>query len=362
LSGSKLLRTTAWIVAATIALSSAKSATAETLCGPEADVEVGTAVVIGLATGDTLVATFTECDDGAAVVDHQLLGTLHLASEDITRVVAGKPGENVVIDVRTTADGDAPEVPSTVDGAVDADVAAGPDPAAEAEPTTQPWESEAEFGLNGSTGNSDRLSFRLGARAKHTNERRELRLEAMYTRSDEDTDGDGRETTENKGLVRGNNDWLFPESQWRYFVGGSAEYDEFQNYDARVAINTGPGYMFIENDTTTLIGRAGIGTSWKIGGEDEDGFFELVFGYELEHALTENQKIVSAARLFPNMTETGEFRAVALLAYDVKLATPAALTLRLGAENRYDSTIEDSPPDEFDKNDLDYYVTLIWDF
>ena len=164
------------------------------------------------------------------------------------------------------------------------------------------------------------------------------------------------------GLGNANLDWLFPQSPWRYFLGGAVEVDQFQDYDARLSASTGPGYAFIDNDKTTLIGRAGIGTSWKVGGADEDGFLELVFGYDLEHAVSERQKIVSSARVFPNLSETGEFRAEAKLAYDIKLDAPVELKVRLGVEDRYDSTIEHIPPEKFRKNDLDYYATLIWDF
>ncbi len=340
-----------------LALSLATPARAETLCGEGADVAPGTVVVVGLATGDTLVVTFAGCSDTVAVVDHELLGRINLPPDAIAEVVAGKPGEDLIIDVQVFTDGQAP--PAMTPAPVDAAPAAAPDAAPGEE---RIWATQAEFGLNGSQGNSERLSLRLGARSKRSTEKHETSLGAAYTRSDEARDGNASETTENKALANANNDWLFPGSPWRYFLSGAVEVDEFQAYDLRLGASTGPAYAFIDNDTTVLIGRAGLSTTSKIGGEDADTFFELVFGYDFEHAFTEHQKIVSAARIFPNMTETGEYRATALLAYDLKLSVPAAVTLRLGIEDRYDSTVEDTVTEEFEANDFDYYATLIWDF
>lgn len=346
-----------------MALLATTSTGAETLCGEQADVAIDTVVVVGLSTGDTLVARFAGCEDALAILDHDILGRVSLGPDAIAEVVAGKPGEDLVVDVRVSTDAEA------------AAESAPPETPPAADPVTEEkklWESQAEFGLNGSEGNSERLSVRLGARTKRSAERNVLTLEALYTRSDEATDGDDRETTENKAFGKVNNDWLFADSAWRYFLAGTGEYDEFQDYDARLSASMGPAYAFIDNDTTSLIGRAGIGTSWKIGGEDDDPIFELVFGYDFEHAFTERSKLVSSARIFPNMSDTGEFRTTAQVAYDQKLDTPLSLTLRLGVEDRYDSTIEDTFMDdgmgglvldeEFKKNDLDYFVTLIWDF
>jgi len=318
--------------------------------------------VLGLSTGDTLVGRFVTCEDTAAVVDHDILGRLALPADAIAEVVAGKPGEDLIVDIKVSTD----------EAGAEAAVPEPPAAPAPEEPEPKLWKSQAEFGLNGSEGNSERLSVRLGARSKRSTDRNVLSLEALYTRSDEASDGNDRETTENKATGKINNDWLFEDSAWRYFLSGAAEYDEFQDYDARLSASMGPAYAFIDDDDTSLIGRAGIGTSWKVGGEDDDPVFELVFGYDFEHAFTERSKIVSSAKIFPNMSETGEFRTVAQLAYDIKLDAPLALTLRLGVEDRYDSTIEDTFMDdgmgglildeEFEKNDLDYFATLLWDF
>jgi len=345
-----------WIPAAAafgLTLSLGAQGRAETLCGAGADVAPETVVVIGLTTGDTLVVIFAGCSGDIAIVDHELLGRLNIHPDAVAEVVAAKPGEDLIVDVQVFTDR--------------AEPALAEPPAETAAEKSKVWSSQAEFGLSGSEGNSERLSIRLGARSKRATEGFETTFDVAYMRSDEASDGNDRETTENKAFANANNDWLFRDSPWRYFLGVSLEADEFQDYDVRLGASTGPGYAFIDNAATSLIARAGISTSSKIGGEGDDTFFELVCGYDFEHALTANQKIVSSARIFPNMSQSGEYRAVASLAYDLSLSVPAALTLRLGIEDRYDSTIEDTVvamvvTEEFEKNDFDYYATLIWDF
>jgi putative salt-induced outer membrane protein YdiY len=365
-------------MAAVLTFTCCAAARAETLCGANADVAPETVVVVGLSTGDTVVARFVACEDAGAVLEHPLFGRIVVADDTITQVVAGKPGEDLFVDVnvsRTPTDAATAAEAATREQVEQAEVAAEAEAPEAPEAAASAWQSQAEFGLNGSEGNSERLSARLGARTKLTTERRELTLDGLYTRSEEAGDSGSKETTENKALGKANHDWLFPGSPWRYFLGGTIEYDEFQDYDLRLAASTGPAYEFISTDKTTLIGRTGLGVSHKIGGDDEDYVFEAVAGYDFEHKFSERQKLVSTGRLYPSLSDGGEYRALLGVAYDIAVDSPLDLTVRLGIEDRFDSTIEDvitydtsvTPPveisrEEFDKNDLDYYAALIWNF
>ena len=102
---------------------------------------------------------------------------------------------------------------------------------------SETWDSSFEIGINGTTGNSDSMSFRTGADTKHKTDGHTLSLNATYAR----TNSDGVETQHN-ALMTVRNDWdLFLDSLWSLFLKQTTEYDEFKAFDVRVAANGGLG-------------------------------------------------------------------------------------------------------------------------
>ncbi|RMF21668.1 MAG: DUF481 domain-containing protein, partial [Deltaproteobacteria bacterium] len=72
---------------------------------------------------------------------------------------------------------------------------------------------------------------------------------------------------------------------------------------------------------------------------------------------TERQTLTSGLTFFPDFREPGEFRAVGNVQWDLVIEDGHPVKLRLGLEDRYDST-----PEGFKRNDLDYYASLVWGF
>ena len=90
----------------------------------------------------------------------------------------------------------------------------------------------------------------------------------------------------------------------------------------------------------TLIGRVGAGTSREFGGEDDRWVPEGLFGVEYSQQLNATQKVYSKLDWFPELDDTGEFRAVADVGWEVVLVQPSNLSLKISANDRYDSTPE----------------------
>lgn len=215
------------------------------------------------------------------------------------------------------------------------------------------WDGSVSVGLNGSDGNTERLSFRAGLDGLRKTPKLKTRLNSSYTYAQ-----DNGEATENKARIDLRNDWLLPESRWRYFALGSFEYDDFQEWDFRVSAFLGIGYEFIKTERTLLLGRVGAGVSREIGGSRNELIPEALIGGDFEHQLTERQKLSATVDFFPELTRFGPYRFVARAAWEILIDPEVKMSLKIGIEDRYDST----PGEGFKRNDLDYFALLAWSF
>jgi len=214
------------------------------------------------------------------------------------------------------------------------------------------WESSLEFGLNGSTGNSEVFTIRFGAHAKRCVPHDTLTLDLNYSKGSR-----SGELAEHRALFDARNEWLFKGSPWTPFVKGSLEYDEFRAFDVRVVANGGLGYQIIKNDVTTWIARLGSGISQEIGGPDDDIVPEGLAGMEYEHKFSDRQKISASTEYFPDIGDISDFRATNKAAWELLVDPTWNTSLKLSANHRYDST-----PHGLKKNDLDYTLLVMWKY
>ncbi len=215
------------------------------------------------------------------------------------------------------------------------------------------WEGSFELGLTGASGNNERFNFRARADASRENDKSADKLTLIYSYATDD----GSET-ENRFAASARHDWKFADSPWRVTLGGTYEYDEFQDWDQRFSIGPGVGYQAIENDRTNLLLRAGLVATKEIGGSDTAWTPEADLGFDLDHKLTERQKLVVVFDLYPSLKNSGEFRLLSDIAWQIELDPETNLYLKLGVEDRYDST----PGPDKKKNDIAYYATIGWSF
>ncbi|MCL4220620.1 MAG: DUF481 domain-containing protein [Phycisphaerales bacterium] len=215
------------------------------------------------------------------------------------------------------------------------------------------WKGSVEVGLAGSDGNTEQASFRTGINASRQTESIETKvgLNYLYATSN------GEETANRLGINL-RNDWLLKDSRWRVFAEAEYEHDEFQDWEHRIAGFVGVGYQFIKRDRTNLVGRAGLGGSQELGGDDEGFHPEALFGLDFDHKINERQKLTASTDFYPSLDEMGEFRWVNRAAWEVTVDPETSMFLRLGAEHRHDS----NPGENFKHNDLNYFLTLGWSF
>lgn len=215
-----------------------------------------------------------------------------------------------------------------------------------------PWEGNVELGLSGTEGNSETFNVRFGMTAKHKTPTFVQTLQ--ITSIQKSADG---VTTANTALVDGRLEWPMPQSRWNYFVHGFWEYDEFKAFQYRISGDTGPGYEFIQTDTTTLIGRSGVSVSHEVGGPENAWNPEILFGGELKHRFNPTHSISAKVEYYPTITAWSDYRLNSQASWEIALAAAWGLSLKLSVIDRYDSTPEGARP-----NDLDYSTLLLWTF
>jgi putative salt-induced outer membrane protein YdiY len=216
------------------------------------------------------------------------------------------------------------------------------------------WTHTAAVGLNGSEGNTENFSFRANLKGERKTERMGTVYEMIYNRATDDS-----EVTANRFEARGRNDWIFADApRWRYFLTATYEYDDFQDWQHRLSVGNGLGYAFIQNDQTLFLGRAGIGVFREFGGEDNRWHPEGILGLDLEHKFTDKQKLTATVEWLPDLLDIGPYRARAAAAYEVLLDEATNMSLKIGFEDRYDS----SPGEDRKRNDLTYFAMLAWTF
>ena len=214
------------------------------------------------------------------------------------------------------------------------------------------WEGAFELGLSGSDGNSQTLNYLVGLDAKRETKKTITDLDLRYDRKSSNS-----VETAHRLFADARWERLFGDSPWSWYVRHTTEYDEFTAFDVRITFNSGIGRSWIKTDNTTFLTRLGAGASQEIGGPDEDWVPEGVFGLEFERKLTEKQKLSLSSEFLPDVTEVSDYRINTKANWDMLIDEQTNMSLRVGVLDRYDST-----PNGAKANDLDYTITLLWNF
>lgn len=218
------------------------------------------------------------------------------------------------------------------------------------------WKGGLEFGLSGSQGNSDVFALRLGANADRKSDANLFHLDLLYTLTHQDGI-----TRQNQAILNARDEILFRGSPWSLFSALQVEYDEFRAYDFRVGSYGGVSYRWLKTESTLLKTRLGAGAVREIdtraGGPSDRWVPEAVIGGDFNHRVTDRQGFVSSLDVFPNLSQIGQYRVRARAGYEIVLDPEHGMVLRLGVQDRYDSS-----PGPARRNDVNYFTTLMFRF
>lgn len=217
------------------------------------------------------------------------------------------------------------------------------------------WKRNIDFGINGASGNSENVSVR----GLFGTERKTDTLETKASISYVFANSEG-EKSKSRGEANIFNNWFFgADSKWGVFAQGKIEYDEFQTWMWRFSGAVGPSYTFIKDEKTTLRGRVGLAAFYETGkaGEEEINP-ELDIGADWTRQFSDTQKAFATIDYYPSLDEFPAYRITAQAGYEILLSKEDNLSLKLGIQDRYDST----PGLGYKRNDVEYFVTLSFTF
>lgn len=215
---------------------------------------------------------------------------------------------------------------------------------------SKPWESSFELGMDGSKGDSDTLTLRGGANVKRKVDWSNLRMDIAYVRGSNFS----QEIKHNANLDV-SHDWLFKDSPWTAFGKMWLVYNEFTDYHTRLTLNTGAGYLFIDNKQVKLKGQLGAGASRRFRGLDRQWVPEGVMGMEYDHQLNERQKIHAEVNYLPAWNDFNEYRVRTEASWEVLLDKKTNMNLKFRITDLYEGDSNPSSP-----NILHYSMLLLW--
>ena len=307
-------------------------------------------VVITLDTGEILKGPLIEQTAEYYKIDHVILGEIVIPAVRVSSVVFIKAGAG--------AEPGPIEPPAEQEPVVlppDEVMAKSPEPELEVAPKPAPkpsWDGSLEMGVSGSEGNTEmqrgRLVFDAKRKTEHETLDLRLRFQAAQTRGD---------TSENRFFARAKNEWATSSTDWRVFLEGSAERDQFQDFNWRLTGNSGFAFDAIKGDRTTMTLRAGLGGSTEFGSSRDGVFPEGTLAYELRHRINKNMSLTTNGEVILDFNDTGEYRTRVNAALDTNLDETGAWKLRIGVEDRYETNTTRAK-----RNDLDYFVSLVYRF
>lgn len=279
---------------------------------------------VTLTNDDEITGKITSNTDEAVVVEHADLGTLNIDKANVESLTLKKTDPAYV----------EPPVPDFFFG----------------------WDKTLAAGITGSDGNTDAVSLYASFDTGYENDETRWQIDADVFYSE--NEGVNTRNYYQAGLTK---DWLIPGERHFYFANAKYENDRFTGWQERTSGYGGMGYEFINNDDNknyNLIGRAGAGGAYEAG-VINDFTPELYLGLEGKWTIDDNSSLKYYTYFYPSLDPAfSEFRNTSGLAYQIDINKGKGLSLKMGAENQYNSAA--APGTE--ENDLKYYAALVYDF
>jgi len=294
---------------------------------------LASATVIKLTTGDEIISEIIEQTEASIKVKHDVLGELTINRNDIISINDAEPSQ-----IKTTVSGSNVNVIEEDRGLFGTGL-------------IPKWQRSFTLGLDGKKGNSNALDFHTEFDAEYEDNAKRWDFGIHYNYSEEDS-----EITHDDLNVFVTRDWLQNDSQWLYFFASKFDWDRLESWDYRLTAITGVGYEFIEEETFSLTGRAGLAGKKNFGSDDDDFKPELMLGLDTDWAINERQSLTFKTEFFTAFEQTSKFRSLSRLDWKIKLDSILDLSLKLGLENEYESVVGSSTK----HNDFKYRAAIVW--
>lgn len=203
---------------------------------------------------------------------------------------------------------------------------------AAAEAEKPKWKLRVEAGLNGETGNSDRINGNGNVLVTRTTPKDRLKLYFLARYGHENGEDTAREFIGGADLEVDIHENLFAYGKVEF------ETDKFENLDLRSTVTGGLGLFLIREEDTELKVRGGIGfqaESFTNGSNADEVIAEA--GVDFRKDISPWLTFTHSTTVQPSLSELGDFRLTMENAGEIPLTNDEKWKLRLGIRNQYDS-------------------------
>ncbi len=315
---------------------------------------------ITLKNGDRVTGSITKYDGKTIAIKTDMLGPVTIAIENIDKIATDKPLYVSLADGRTlvgplSATGDTANI-KTTSGDVSVNrsaivVARSEEEQRAYESTLNPgwfehWTGGIDFGVALTRGNSDTtsLALGLGMTRQTLHDKTTLYGASIYNR--DNTAGISRTTANTTRFgIRYERDF---NRKWFGYVFTDLERNGQQDLNLRFVPGGGIGYHAIRNERTQLDLLAGMAMNREYfkGPNNDRTSAEVQLGQTLVHQFNARTSFKEQLFIFPNLTDTGEYR----INFDSTLVTD--ITRRIGWQLTLSDRYLSNPPFGLKKNDL----------
>ena len=268
---------------------------------------------VSLSNGQTVVGTVTTSDGNLAVATANA-GTVNQPKESVTRLRS--EAEQAAYDKSLR--------PGLLEG----------------------WQGGVNVGFALTRGNSQTTNLALAFAADRKGWRDKLGLYTNSVYATNDAPGAIPGTTANavQGGIRYDHDFTL---RLFAYVGADFQTDALQTLDLRSVFGGGLGLHAIKNDRTTLDLLGGVNyTREKYTALPSRSFAAASVGEELTHKLGMNTLLTQKLYFFPDLNETGEYRAT------FNFGTVTKISKWLGWQNAFGDIYVTNPPAGSKQNDI----------
>ncbi len=303
-----------------------------------ASASAGEQVQIVFPGGDRLSGELVSESGDACVIHHAVLGNVTVPRSFVV-------DESKSASTSSTSDASkvTNEDPAPASGD-DAEAAIEPEP-------KSPWKGSVSLAATGSKTTTSSYNIRFAAEAHRKLETEQFDITASWYWNQSNGD-----TSDNDILVKADQQWFIAESHWLYFVQGTWQYDQFEDWEHRVSPYGGVGYKLFDQEDLTLTLKGGLGATWRYNGDQVDP--QLLFELSTDWKIDECQTLTGGASLAPEPMDWDNYLATISVDWKMKLGTDTPWALNIGLRNIYDS----QPTGNSSANDLKAYAGLSFDF
>jgi len=213
------------------------------------------------------------------------------------------------------------------------------------------WDGNINVGAGFQSGNTDRTNASVGAEATRKSEKDRFSLRFLFNYAEEK---DALTTRNTFGALQ--YDHFFNKAIFGY-ISVEMLNDKFKDLSLRTVVGPGVGYQIWDNPVRFLMFEAGVSyfsENLKVG-KDTSWITGRIAG-KVRYRLFDRISFSDYAALYPSIEKTGEYQ----LRNEASLSSDIAAGWALNLTNILER--DSDPPDEVDKNDLQWILGLKYVF